>query len=1418
MDSTRHSAARMSGTARYPWTRHWVPLGSSIDCGWQGDWFYRPSQWSSLATSDLLSRSRLLVLLGNGGMGKSIELSHIENQINANGEVALRFRATELSGQPGQVITLTDEWRLYKETGGYLTIIVDGIDEALPYHPDLLDALTGFFRRNNHPKLRAVLCLRSGTWDGRRHSELFRSWDITEDIAVHEICPLRQLDLELAFRDTGHGDPADFIEWIQENGLGPLARTAIHVESLIHMWFTNRNHRITASELRDYQISTLLREVPERIASPIPNFTLPDSKLEALAELVAVHAILSGFLRLQFDDGTFGQNNCLDLRCFIDYPLNGRWKSDGQAFDFKSYDLKTLLDRQLFARISGPAEIPSFAFVHQTFAERLAGRCLERQSIKRLLRMFGAGAGGRIAPQMEALAATLISSHRPLAAWMLDNQPEILLKGDGLVLEPEFRAQAVLRVLESSETTDENRRFDWNEIDPGFACPEVSAVVNDAIQNKNLRRQTRLTATTIAERCPNPASELIIWQVFNDESEENYFRSELLAAWLVHAKRDTVSNLGSIWQVAKGEVGPGRSHDRSDALRLLLKIGVPVKEILPFVPQSDENSVGSLEILCNYEMPGLIGKSDLIPCLEYLTTKGPASYGKISKEGFAAEVYRQVINNLEQPAILEAFSTHWWEVRKMFHVYLSEELQTSLHDLPADERRRLVIALMHSPNLPEKGFTWRLPLDPADFEWIVKMIPEGGSPERGAWLQLVNWMWFAATEAAVPSWLVSAFERQGDDFKALFPRPSRARSFEETLLRFHRAAILRTAHRDRRYKKRVRPKSWTRKEFTEFIEKEFHHDPISGWARFANRAWNRMAGDEERIGGRATKLLESPGWKALSKDGQSMAHEAARRFLVTERSNYQPGYRSTWDEAGYQAIDLLESLILSDMVLANAVSERWIDSVVHHFNDGEDRHQELVGIVKSLSPSAVRRLMVANTENAFDFREWPLCLNAYRLSWNRDDSNVLTDLMLSRMMGSIRKRKLSLRTRMYRAVVKQAELRDLKQSGGIAFAFHFLTEVDETAALYLVDALTRMPLAMQKNPHPAVPLVLLHALLRSQERWEITFSTLQGYKLDSLKCAFKQLILDLDHLYLKTGWLNRLSAVNLTQIYKLLDRIFPEMAETESARESHTSRDSLPDFEETIRRRLSTLGAVDEIIDLIRSLGCERRKNLLRWHLQDARRVDAEQRWVPPRVGEISKWLQNEDSVLVRTGGDLKQAVLASLFRFQDVLGREDRYVLDCWERQKDGFYRPIHEENLSQRITDFLKQDLQRVVVSREEELRLGVVRQRTDIRVSIEIGGRPVSVIIEHKRAHNTGVMTNMKDQLIERYLIPGGFSVGIYLVSWFDDFEKTDEKVKNCLGVNGPGKALEMLASQAEALSKSSGFNLSAFVLECAKGAMR
>jgi hypothetical protein len=107
-----------------------------------------------------------------------------------------------------------------------------------------------------------------------------------------------------------------------------------------------------------------------------------------------------------------------------------------------------------------------------------------------------------------------------------------------------------------------------------------------------------------------------------------------------------------------------------------------------------------------------------------------------------------------------------------------------------------------------------------------------------------------------------------------------------------------------------------------------------------------------------------------------------------------------------------------------------------------------------------------------------------------------------------------------------------------------------------------------------------------------------------------------------------------------------------------------------------------------------------------------------------------------------------------------------------------------------------------------------------SLPTGGpaQVFAAIIESKGCWHHELMTAMKTQLVDRYLLRNpAVSDGIYLVAWFDPtlWDPTDNRQKAMVGVRADIHALQgILSEQAEALSVN-GRRIHAVVLDVSIG---
>jgi len=1358
------------------------------------NWFYRPSEGTSLRTEDLPSRSPLLVLLGSLGMGKTREIKKLSDHLRKPGQVTRLIKASELDSSPSGIVD-TPEWKHFKKTGDKLTILIDGIDEVLPYHPNFLNQLRFFLMNHLDSNFSVILGMRSGVWPGNTFDDLFKAWNTTEERSVHELRPLSVVDIEVVFSKQRLTDAAEFIEWVNEKEAASMARIPLYLDEVIKLWRKNPKDRPSVHKLRDTQISQLLRENPDRI--PLTEFRshLNPDQLEALAELIAVHSVLCG--RPRFVLGTHGdeRNDTLDLISFLSSPMEGQWNINNSIYSFSIRDFLAILERALFRCVATPNAPPAFSFDHHSFAERLAGRCLLRQPLSQIIRMLGNSQGTRIVPQMQPLAALLAPSNAPLAEWLLTNQPKILLGSDATEFDPPQRPKIIERVLQDIESSDENDRLSWTQIDTGFVGSDVAHELISVIEKKDLKSLTRLAAIAIAERCPSIKVAQALWNVLDDSSEEVNIRHEALDAWIAHARLGVPENLEALWKVARGEAGTGKAHDKADALLVLLMSGVAPREIVASIPHDDQNILGgSCYILTHSELPKRLTAEDIFSCLNFLTSRGYASsVGRVNGT-LEQATYRLVFENFTSGPIIAAFAEHWWQVSSKFRIRLNGRLQGHIKDLAPSQRQTLITELVMSKERPEQ-FVWQLPVYPEDFQFLIRKYAISDHEYRAVWLAVISRNWFRATTNGVPDWLSEAYEGLGANFQTAFPRPKLGVTIRERIERSHRAEGLWREFHDRNLQRLVQGEEpLTRSEFVKVVEEQLVSAPINGWINLAATRFYAFSDNDTAVTDEGTEFTKSWPWSLLSEEGKGRAYSSARAFLETQNDRQKNGNWTAWNESAYQAVDLLYHEIGIDNGLGTIVAHKWLYSVIHDFNKDENRHHQLVRLVKTLAPDRVREMMLNEAEAEFQTSNYCMILRKFQTAWDENDGQRLSALMFEKLTN-------------YHS---DDELRRAKW---FAYAFHFIADNSPQSARGFTSKL----ISSSNRPSAAYLLLLLFGAVRFSDLWEDIWTRFLSHEEDLLRIALDLFVENLGDYYNQSNWTNGLDSGHLFQLYLLSVQLYPQRESFDFIKHHGTKIYHKRSFEEAIPACLASRGDSAGIEQLMRNTICRDRLNMLSCNLGAARKKADEMGWGTPELKEVSRWILTKDAVFVRSHDDLLAAVMVSLRRFQESLGKDGRAVIDCWERQRGSItHLPSKEEDLSVRIGWHLKSDLKNIIVTRESEIRVGYKNNRTDIEIQAISSGRVLTVIVEHKRAHYDKVTTGLESQLIDRYMVSASCDYGIYLVSWFDGFERAETPIKNCMGVASANEAFEKLSAEAAICSSKSGKTIGVFVLDCVKDA--
>lgn len=214
----------------------------------------------------------------------------------------------------------------------------------------------------------------------------------------------------------------------------------------------------------------------------------------------------------------------------------------------------------------------------------------------------------------------------------------------------------------------------------------------------------------------------------------------------------------------------------------------------------------------------------------------------------------------------------------------------------------------------------------------------------------------------------------------------------------------------------------------------------------------------------------------------------------------------------------------------------------------------------------------------------------------------------------------------------------------------------------------------------------------------------------------------------------------------------------------------------SVLSQLEDIGTEESFVEIrrIADLLPELKEAKERWHYvqNDYLRMT----WKPHQPKIIGDMIRNKNSRLVGNAEQLTNLVLESLQRFEEKLQGTTSGARMMWDKQADGNFKPVDENDFSNFIKQHLLDDLcgRGIIVNREVEINRGYGQgkgQRPDIIIdavkhSDEYGHyEPISVIIEVKGCWHQKVNNAMQKQLIEQYLQDNYLCThGLYVVGWF------------------------------------------------------
>jgi hypothetical protein len=231
----------------------------------------------------------------------------------------------------------------------------------------------------------------------------------------------------------------------------------------------------------------------------------------------------------------------------------------------------------------------------------------------------------------------------------------------------------------------------------------------------------------------------------------------------------------------------------------------------------------------------------------------------------------------------------------------------------------------------------------------------------------------------------------------------------------------------------------------------------------------------------------------------------------------------------------------------------------------------------------------------------------------------------------------------------------------------------------------------------------------------------------------------------------------------------------------------------------------------------------LQFHLDEAMALACAATWRPLPIDKILEAAVDPRKRLVESSVQLLDVVIESLERLQRRLHDELPAVQDLWNSTATDGCWPKDEQDISNYVARHLREDLagRGIIANREVQIRRGrpeeMKGQNTDIHVDAVTGSTgleetygPVRLIIEVKGSWNQGLLSDMQNQLRDRYLRNNQCRTGLYCVVHFAarSWLGTDYRRERCRAL-----AIETLRETLEnqAVSLSGGALIRSYVLD-------
>ena len=1301
----------MLGTTTFDWARLWCdPAGTyhSDAFGYLLDPTDMPELNLECRSFDEIASTSCLALLGEPGIGKSGAIRELARTRTHAAVVDLSAYASAADVDSGLFHHARVHTWLERDNDS-LELFLDGFDECHVRIQVLAARIVTWLESIPRHRLKLRIACRTAVWPAELQSALTVLF--SGEAQEYELLPLRRKEVVLAAEEEFGSGALDFMRAVEAQGSVPLAIKPISLWMLIHMW--RESGRLEESAVGLFE-SACLRMCQDPASLTIRPRTSTAQERLGLGRRLAVALALSNGDAVVDESSTLSGTSNGAIR--VSEVLGLRQELARAASE--------VLDTGLFSR-RGES---SFGFYHKSIQDYLAAAELARSphADATIVALVTDSSLGRreVVPQLRGVATWLALQREGLMATLIQVDPLLALEATLLPGREAAQARIVGEVL-GALSSGQASIADWSilrrlgQLQRGG----LVGVVSPYLADRSLAREARSFALAIARMAPSEDFLPALTQVVQDEDEDPRLRVDGAEALGEIRSPNAVAVLRSLLDLP--QEADELAELRGAALSALWPNSVSVSSVLEVVRGASHGDLmgNYWRFLRTEFVPGLHDE-DLIEVLDWIAAAGPSWDLSYDLQQLRKDVFEAAESRIEQIEIRDAYaSTIALSLRR------GEESWTGLSRA---QRRPLLLEVLRRIGSPKEAgvLAWGTEAlaRREDVEWLFEVVQSVGAPVDAIARLLVRLIDVTDRDQVRAFWLARGVSAVEEAFRG---------TLQAVDLESEESKWMKRAHQ---------PEEADQNQYGTFdasrlqsLLSEIDEGEPAAWWRANLVLSGTQIGHQEEF---ETDISSLTSWTHLSHAERAAVVRAAAQYLrsADPASLEQPqeGIFSRPYHSAFRALRLVNEFGASGLDDGQPPSiARWA-SVVLSFPSWRGRGtveaaRDIACQMYRQDPSGCRSYVLRAIEED-DFG--PLSMLAS--CWDK----ALMDLAVSAIKET---------SNWESAVAMFAIVADADTATAKQLAFDLLSAAtDKDDATVFLAGVARELLERSGS-----------------DAWRI----LQDVRALNEGVARDALLQIAHQGSAGRAILGSLSEDDLASLYLVLEELFPE-ADDPNPIGAHivTAREDLGRWRGQVIVALRER-ATPEAIAALRSLQSSYpNAEWLSRSVREAEQSLLRSSWHPLPVAEVASLLDDHRYQPVRTGDQLLALLQLAIDSYGKELQGEPALVTNLWHKTDSGWL-PREEaalsDNLAVRIREYLEHQ---VVVNREVQIRpprMGSKGEQTDIHIDVPAAqdSGPLRVVIEVKGSWNPNVISDLGNQLLERYLLSHGSSLGMYVVGYYE-----------------------------------------------------